>query len=119
MGLARTTVEDIFTAAQIPLDKTTRGTAYNQGRVWVLLDGHTKSNAGRGEALAVVAAVAEGHHDRLDELVDEIYAAIRNDGQCNIVGFEATYGQPTPVPGRKFPSPADVAVIAVSTPFDR
>ena len=121
MSLARSTVETVLAealpAGTVAVDN--RATAYNNGRVWVLMGSWSRATEGPGETVAVVVAVAAGQHARLDELVDQVFAALRTDGRCDPTSFDSQYGVNEPVPGRSPTVEGDMARIIVNTPFDR
>ena len=70
-----------------------------------------------GEQVQVIAAVAVGHHDALDKLVDRVLAALR---EANLApsGFDMLYGSAGPVPGRDG-DPCDMATVVVPTGYQR
>ena len=59
-----------------------------------------------------------GHQGRLDDLVDQVFAAIRADGRCDPTSFSTAYGAKY-LPGRVTAQEGDMASITVNTPFDR
>ena len=121
MSQAQTHVRDVLTAA-LPdgtVDGSTRAVALQNGRVWVLQGSWRLAVEGPGETVGVVVAVAAGHHNRLDELTDQVFAALRADGTATPSEFTTQYGVSTVVPGRQTGTPADMVTVTVTTPFDR
>ena len=121
MSQARSHVVRVLTEAlpEGTVDGTTRGTAPLDGRVWVLQGSWSRIEAGPGETVVVIGAVSAGHHERLDTLTDQIFAALISDGVTTPSDMSTTYGDTNVIPGRESDKPSDVVTIEVTTPFDR
>ena len=116
-GKAIEAAEAALTAARIPLDKTTEGTALGNGRCWVLMDTWVRESDS-GEEIQIVGCVAIGHHARLSELTDQILTALRAAGFVP-ASFDVSYGSGDTVPGRPIEQGCDKVVVFVPTPFQR
>lgn len=121
MSLARSTVETVLVEAlgDAVVTSNTRATAWLNGRVWVLMGAWSRATEGPGETVGVTVAVPAGHHQRLDQLTDDVFAALRADGRCEPRSFNTAYGVKEVVPGRSPNTPGDAAIITVNTPYDR